>query len=123
MADTSNEWLMHYQILRLVNQCRRLIASEFGKKLHLNDDHLREQLAGYVGHSRSIGLQRVYAELRLALIDLEGPDELITPEEPAPTQARRMYRGQPVYVDEKPVSSDKADKARAKQIVYRGCVA
>lgn len=126
------DWLLNYQILRLVNQCRRLIANEFGKKLHLDDVDLREQLAAYAGNSRSSTLQRVYAELRLALIELEGPDpqpEEI-PEKKDSGKPRRMYRGRPVaepasameapekaepLEDDNPGASDKK-----RVVIYRG---
>ena len=113
---------MHYQILRLVNQCRRLIASEFGKKLHLNDPDLRLQLAGYVGHSRSIGLQRVYAELRLALIELEGPDELLTAQPEVSERPQRMYRGRPVAAPAAaPAPERRTESTRSSSTrVYRG---
>ncbi|WP_111656116.1 hypothetical protein [Isoalcanivorax indicus] len=90
-------WLMQYRLLRLVNQCRRLIQSEFGVKLHLTDTDLRERLAEHAGRTRSQSLQRVYAELRLALIDFEGPDALLVT--PPPTPQLKRYRGQVMRED------------------------
>jgi hypothetical protein len=119
-------WLLRYDILRQVNQCRRLIQAEFGVKLHLDDPGLRLLLAEYAGRSRTKSLQRCYAEMRLLLIDLEGPDLPA----PAPVVAevaasRRMYRGRPVAEPEAPSSeldSEVTAPRPARTIVYRGRV-
>jgi hypothetical protein len=125
-AVSDSNWLMQYRILRLVNQCRRLIQSEFGEKLHLTDDTLREMLAQFAGRSRNQALQRVYAELRLALIDLEGPDELVSA--PAAPAGQRRYRGQvipdaPKAPTPEPAASSVESAARTGvTLVYRGQV-
>lgn len=130
--DTAKDtnWLMQYRLLRLVNQCRRLIQSEFGVKLHLTDNDLRERLAELAGRSRAQSLQRVYAELRLALIDFEGPDNLLVT--PPPTPQQKRYRGQlmhdgieeedglPRMATEEPPPMAAADKRHTR--VYRGRV-
>lgn len=125
-AVSDSNWLMQYRILRLVNQCRRLIQSEFGEKLHLTDDALREILAQFAGRSRNQALQRVYAELRLALIDLEGQDELLSA--PAAPTGQRRYRGQvipdaPKAHTAEPVASGADTAVRTGvTLVYRGQV-
>ncbi|QVL42406.1 MAG: hypothetical protein KFB92_13180 [Alcanivorax sp.] len=35
----NTHWLMHYRVVALVNQCRRLIRDEFGTRLSLTDPH------------------------------------------------------------------------------------
>lgn len=131
---TDTNWLMQYRLLRLVNQCRRLIQSEFGVRLTLTDDNLRAELATYAGKTRNQSLQRVYAELRLALIEFEGPDPFLVTPAAAPTNQRR-YRGQVMHTADEvaeedglpsmmpqPVA-DKADEPQAKthyKRMYRG---
>ena len=90
-ADNTSDhrWLMQYNIVNLVNQCRRLIRAEFDDSLSLTDPRLREKLAHYAGRTRSQGLQRLYGEIRLALIQLEGEDTLVTPEPFVDTGANR----------------------------------
>ena len=126
----SKNWLMHYPTLRRVNHCRRLIQAEFGVRLQLSDPALRSTLAHYAGHSRSRHLQEVYAELRMALIELEGPDEACEEEELVePHRPRRMYRGRPLPETELDESarqesdddpSQDAGDQPATTIIYRG---
>lgn len=122
---TDHRWLMQYNIVNLVNQCRRLIRAEFDANLSLTDPELRHKLAHYAGRTRSQGLQRLYGEIRLALIELEGPDELVTPEESLPV---RFYRGQPVDMGERrKAASDSQNTSKAeaksnKPLMYRGRV-
>ena len=71
-ATPNHRWLMQYNIVNLVNQCRRLIRAEFDESLSLTDPALRQKLAHYAGHTRSQGMQRLYGEIRLALLELEG---------------------------------------------------
>ncbi len=94
-ATPNHRWLMQYNIVNLVNQCRRLIRAEFDESLSLTDPALRQKLAHYAGHTRSQGMQRLYGEIRLALLELEGEDPPLSPF-PPPTGAVRLYRGQPV---------------------------
>lgn len=117
---TDHRWLMQYNIVNLVNQCRRLIRAEFDANLSLTDPELRHKLAHYSGRTRSQGLQRLYGEIRLALIELEGPDELITPEEALPV---RFYRGQPVDMGEHRKNSQAKETKEShsgKTLMYRG---
>jgi hypothetical protein len=118
-------WLLRYDILRQVNQCRRLIQAEFGVKLHLDEPRLRLLLADYAGRSRTRSLQRCYAEMRLLLIDLEGPDLPAPVEVAEPPVVKRMYRGRPVAEPEPAVAvvADSSETARpVRTIVYRGQV-
>ena len=101
---TDTNWLMQYRLLRLVNQCRRLIQSEFGVRLTLTDENLRVELAAYAGRTRTQALQRVYAELRLALIEFEGPDPLLVT--PVATPNQRRYRGQVMHTEEEETEED-----------------
>jgi len=113
---------MQYNIVNLVNQCRRLIRAEFDANLSLTDPELRHRLAHYAGRTRSQGMQRLYGEIRLALIELEGPDELVTPPAPLPV---RFYRGQAVdnHEQQGPDSSaSKHLKKTGKTLMYRGRV-
>ncbi len=125
LSIDSNNWLMHYPTLRRVNQCRRQIQAEFGVRVHLSDPALRDTLAHYAGHSRSRRLQEAYAELRLALIELEGPDEPAGEDDRQDQQKpRRMYRGRPVPEPDTDTEASEegrgGESSRARTIVYRG---
>ena len=118
-ATTDHRWLMQYHIVNLVNQCRRLIRAEFDESLSLTDPALRQKLAHYAGRTRSQGMQRLYGEIRLALLELEGEDP---PQVPANSSAVRLYRGQPVH-DRNP--ENKKNKTppvqrQRKELTYRG---
>ena len=125
-AEITQSWLLNYEILRLVNQCRRLVDAEFGQKPLLSDQHIFHALGDLAGRSRSRGTQRVYAELRLALLkadDVDWPASHDPAEEPAKGN-QRMYRGRPVNKPE--AATDDTDGAHApakgpvKTITYRG---
>ena len=62
MATLASErsWLFDPAILKLVHQCRRLIQTEFGVRLHLTEEHLEQQLADYARKSRSNSLGRTW---------------------------------------------------------------
>ena len=119
MASTpDHRWLMQYNIVNLVNQCRRLIKAEFDDALSLTDPMLRNKLAHYAGHSRSQGLQRLYGEIRLALIELEGEDPPPPPRKET-TPPVRLYRGQPV--ENSPRQSEQTQHLRpSREVLYRG---
>lgn len=111
-------WLFDPNRLKLVHQCRRLIHSEFGIKLHLTDEQLPQQLADYAEKSRSSQLARVWNALKVQIPGYTEGEGLGT---------RRVYRGQ-VISDEPPARS--ADRehplagapATKKKIIYRGQV-
>ncbi len=44
-STPDHRWLMQYNIVNLVNQCRRLIRAEFDENLSLTDPQLRFKLA------------------------------------------------------------------------------
>lgn len=124
----TQSWLMNYEILRLVNQCRRLVDAEFGEKPMLSDGGIWRRLGELAGQSRSQGTQRVYAELRLALLNLDDTDWPAHVDEQAEDMAQpavRMYRGRPVAAPEPdpaeaaPASESTAREA-TKTITYRG---
>lgn len=119
--SVEKNWLMDCRILRLVNQCRRLIQSEFGVKPPLYEENLREMLAFYAGRSRQQGLQVYYAELRLALIELEGPDIEETDVAAQPAASKRMYRGQPLAAPVRD-SAEPGAAERQRTLIYRGRV-
>ncbi|MBL7252317.1 hypothetical protein ACLD02_18765 [Alloalcanivorax sp. C16-2] len=108
-------WLMHYRVVTLVNQCRRLIRDEFGARLSLTDPDLREELEAYAERSASAELKRL-----MARIDEEAGEPEAAPE-PVARPARRMYRGQPLPDPEAPASG-KSETAPAsdKPVIYRG---
>ena len=127
-ASNTQSWLMNYEILRLVNQCRRLMDAEFGEKPLLSDRAIWQSLGELAGRSRSRGTQRVYAELRLALLKADDIDWPAShdPANDEPVPSQRMYRGRPVS---KPAPAADAGEvlpqpvragSTRKTITYRG---
>ncbi|RBP26059.1 hypothetical protein DET50_11926 [Marinobacter pelagius] len=119
---SEREWLLNPSLLKLVHQCRRLIHSEFGVKLHLTEQHLEQQLADYAGKSRSGHLVRTWEALKAQVPQLQQDSGNTDDENP-----RRMYRGQAI-ADDRPARSteegaqDGGMPARKKQVIYRGQV-
>ncbi len=111
-------WLLDPNLLKLVHQCRRLIQSEFGVKLHLTEEHLAQRLAAYAEQSRSTHLANTWAALR------ERVPALAPQAQDEPT--KRMYRGQPIADTDmrKTAAADatpsEANLARRSKIIYRG---
>lgn len=116
-------WLLDPNLLKLVHQCRRLIHSEFGVKLHLTEQHLEDQLADYASKSRSSHLIRTWEALKAQVPQLQrisaNTEDGETP--------RRMYRGQAI-ADDRPAKASEAGEQsgelppRKKQVIYRGQV-
>ncbi|MDX1635307.1 MAG: hypothetical protein R3280_11760 [Marinobacter sp.] len=110
-------WLLDPNLLKLVHQCRRLIHSEFGVKLHLTEEHLAQRLATYAEQSRSSHLANTWATLKERVPALSPQAEGESP--------KRMYRGQPIADDDtgRPAPADGGEgPARQKKIIYRGQV-
>lgn len=111
-------WLMHYRVVTLVNQCRRLIRDEFGVKLTLTDPQLREALNEYAGRSGSTELKRLIRQIDEEAGDAMPEDEPghgSTEQRPA----RRMYRGQPL--PDPPADAEaSSESGPEKTIIYRG---
>ena len=61
---SERSWLLDPSVLKLVHQCRRLIHTEFGVKLHLTEEHLEQQLADYARKTRSSQLTRTWETLK-----------------------------------------------------------
>ncbi|MBZ2170360.1 MULTISPECIES: hypothetical protein [Marinobacter] len=97
---SERHWLLDPSLLKLFHQCRRLIQSEFGVKLHLTEEHLEQQLAKYASKSRSSHLTRAFETLQEKVPQLSLPEDEETSEQPP----KRMYRGQ-VLGGEEPASS------------------
>lgn len=120
---SERSWLLNPGLLKLVHQCRRLIQSEFGVKLHLTEDRLEYRLAEYASKSRSSHLLRTWETLKPQIpnLEIEMPEAEETAGRDSGTAAankpKRMYRGQPVADDEAPNASAKRQKR-----VYRGQV-
>lgn len=114
---TERSWLFDPALLRLVHQCRRLIQSEFGVKLHLNEANLEEQLALYATKTRSRHLIHTWEALKQRVPELGQSEE---------TQAtKRTYRGQPIADDDDVSNQEEAGNAtspRQKKVIYRGQV-
>ncbi|MDC0663971.1 hypothetical protein [Marinobacter sp. SS21] len=112
-------WLLDPSRLKLVHQCRRLIHSEFGIKLHLTDERLTEQLASYADRSRSDQLQQIWSRLKAEIPGYHAETEIDEP-------ARRMYRGQAVAEPGQPGASPNQHHGDAatprRQMIYRGQV-
>jgi len=116
-------WLLDPNLLKLVHQCRRLIQSEFGVKLHLTEQHLEEQLADYASKSRSSHLAKTWETLTEKVPQLKARTE----DQVGEDTPKRMYRGQ-VIADDRPASAVEEGKQngdmppRKKQVIYRGQV-
>lgn len=95
---SERSWLLNPGLLKLVHQCRRLIQSEFGVKLHLTENRLEYRLAEYAGKTRSPHLLRTWEALAPQIPNLEVPDKEETPGQKsgkgAQNRAKRIYRGQ-----------------------------
>lgn len=120
---SERSWLLNPGLLKLVHQCRRLIQSEFGVKLHLTEDHLERRLAEYVGKTRSSHLVRTWETLAPQIPNLEMPAAGETEsDDKGQRRPKRMYRGQPV-ADPEPsadVSAGEQTPARKQTMIYRG---
>ncbi len=113
---SERSWLLDPSVLKLVHQCRRLIHTEFGVKLHLTEEHLEQQLADYARKTRSSQLTRTWETLKEQVPQLN-----IEPEE-EDDGFKRNYRGQVIGKvfkkngnphrenDEPAVIRDKGDK-------------
>ena len=117
---SERSWLLDPSVLKLVHQCRRLIHSEFGVKLHLTDEHLEQQLADYARKTRSTHLTRTWETLK------EQVPQLNIEPEAEDDGLKRTYRGQ--VIADAPTASDEnqeegdTDPPRKKKIIYRGQV-
>ncbi len=114
---SERSWLLDRSTLKLVQQCCRMIESEFGIRLHLTEEHLEQQLAAYVRKSQNRELAGIWQSL------LEQVPEL---EEKTEEHPRKMYRGQ-VIADDRPAShsgegNEEEHQPRKKKIIYRGQV-
>ncbi|WP_372988151.1 hypothetical protein [Marinobacter sp.] len=120
---SEKDWLLNPNLLKLVHQCRRLIHSEFGVKLHLTEQHLEQQLADYASKSRSSHLVRTWETLKAQVPQLQW-NSGNTEEDVSP---RRMYRGQAI-ADDRPAKAveegaqNGGTPPRKKQVIYRGQV-
>ncbi|MEP1216720.1 MAG: hypothetical protein ABJM11_16820 [Marinobacter sp.] len=109
--SSQRSWLLNPGLLKLVHQCRRLIHTEFGVKLHLTEEHLEQQLADYARKTRSSQLTRTWAMLteQVPQLRMAEPEEkkeadeqtyrgqaVAEEETPRPQRSKRIYRGQVV---------------------------
>lgn len=116
---SERSWLFDPSLLKLVHQCRRLIQSEFGVKLHLNEDHLEQHLAEYAGKTRSQHLVHTWEALKQRVPELNQ----ISTDQPA----AKTYRGQPIANDDdvkvrNGETGEEEARPRKKQVIYRGQV-
>lgn len=117
---SERSWLLDPSVLKLVHQCRRLIHTEFGVKLHLTEEHLEQQLADYARKTRSSHLIRTWETLKeqVPQLNVEPEDE--------DDGLKRNYRGQ--VIADAPTSSalDQGEgentPPRKKKVIYRGQV-
>ena len=119
---SERSWLLDPGLLKLVHQCRRLIRSEFGVKLHLTEEHLERQLAEYASKTRSSHLTRTWETLQEKVPHLsrenQSADEDVAP--------KRMYRGQEIADDARSAKASSEEsqenQPRKKKVIYRGQV-
>lgn len=114
---SERSWLLDRHNLKLVQQCCRLIESEFGVRLHLTEEHLEQKLAAYARKTQNTQLHHIWECLLTQVPDLEEKTE----EHP-----KKLYRGQ-VVADDRPKAQEReagqeAHPPRKKQIIYRGQV-
>ncbi len=116
---SERSWLLDPSVLKQVHQCRRLIHSEFGVKLHLTEEHLEQQLADYARKTRSSHLTRTWETLK------EQVPQLNIEPEKEDDGLKRNYRGQVIAdaVGASPLNEEgETDPPRKKKIIYRGQV-
>ncbi|SFR82875.1 hypothetical protein SAMN05216203_3346 [Marinobacter daqiaonensis] len=122
MATMASErsWLFDPKLLKLVHQCRRLIQSEFGVRLHLTEEHLEQRLASYAEQSRSEHLSRAWTALKEQVPDLGTMEKQ--------DSADRKYRGR-ALTDSKDGNGQPDEEApggsgpaRKTKVIYRGQV-
>ena len=115
---SERSWLMNPGLLKLVHQCRRLIQSEFGVKLHLTEEHLEQHLADYASKTRSAHLIRTWETLKPQIPNLVLLDDT--------DNEKRLYRGQEIAEETSRGSSStsemEAERTRKKKVIYRGQV-
>lgn len=115
---SERSWLMNPGLLKLVHQCRRLIQSEFGVKLHLTEEHLEQHLADYASKTRSAHLIRTWETLKPQIPNLVLHDDT--------DNEKRLYRGQEIAEETLRGSSStsemEAERTRKKKVIYRGQV-
>lgn len=114
---SERSWLMNPGLLKLVHQCRRLIQSEFGVKLHLTEEHLERHLADYASKTRSAHLIHTWEILRPQIPHLDLHDDT--------DNAKRMYRqeiAEETSRGDSSASETEAERTRKKKVIYRGQV-
>ncbi|MFO7995424.1 MAG: hypothetical protein R6U69_14870 [Marinobacter sp.] len=121
---SQRSWLLDPGLLKLVHQCRRLIHTEFGVKLHLTEEHLEQQLADYARKTRSSQLARTWATLT------EQVPHLRIAEPPVEEEGvKRNNRGQIIAEDRKVErevdtgdSGEETPQPQKSKRIYRGQV-
>lgn len=119
---SQRSWLLDPGLLKLVHQCRRLIHTEFGVKLHLTEEHLEQQLADYARKTRSTQLTRTWETLveRVPQLDKSAPEAEIV------ESGKRTYRGQVIPDQDSggPSNAAEGEEARPRRtkVIYRGQV-
>ncbi|KPP99252.1 hypothetical protein [Marinobacter sp. HL-58] len=118
---SQRSWLLDPGLLKLVHQCRRLIHTEFGVKLHLTEEHLEQQLADYARKTRSSQLTRTWDTLTEQVPHLKIA-------EPAEDEegVKRNNRGQVIAEERKVVGETDAEgdasRPQRSKRIYRGQV-
>lgn len=125
---SERSWLLNPGPLKLFNQCRRLIQSEFGVKLRTTDEELEHRLAEYAGKTRSSQLAKIWESLKPQIPTLEMPAEEDHDQSTA-EKPKRMYRGQ-VIADEpaaktpaqESIPASEQPEPQKSKVIYRGQV-
>lgn len=118
---SERSWLLDPGLLKLVHQCRRMIHTEFGVKLHLTEEHLEQRLADYARKTRSSQLIRTWETLKERVPHLD----IAEPENDKSEGAKRTYRGQAIAEDSNDKNShQEGEEARPRRtkVIYRGQV-
>ncbi|RBW51120.1 hypothetical protein [Marinobacter sp. F3R11] len=113
---SERNWLFDPALLKLAHQCRRLIQSEFGVKLHFDEANLEQQLADYASKTRSPHLAKTWEALKQQVPALNTTEE--EEEEHHPTL--RMYRGQPVMDSRSEQKEGSSTEEPRHKKMYRG---
>ncbi|MDX1599066.1 hypothetical protein [uncultured Marinobacter sp.] len=118
---SERSWLLDPGLLKLVHQCRRMIHTEFGVKLHLTEEHLEQRLADYARKTRSSQLIRTWETLKERVPHLD----IAETEDDNPEGSKRTYRGQAMPEDSNGKDShEEGEEARPRRtkVIYRGQV-